>query len=75
MVAQSDLLDVPAVHALQRDPQYSTLYQLLTIFLSARLADYTAFREAQPTALQTLGMPPAKCAAPRHNSGTPMLPG
>lgn len=53
---QCDLLDMPAVKQLERDPKYEPVYRLLEIFLTGRLADYLEFQAADAATLENYGM-------------------
>ncbi|KAK6128609.1 hypothetical protein DH2020_037652 [Rehmannia glutinosa] len=43
---QGDLLDMPAIAQLEKDPKYAPVYQLLKIFLTQRLDAYLDFHSA-----------------------------
>ncbi|KAE9590318.1 hypothetical protein Lalb_Chr21g0318341 [Lupinus albus] len=52
-IFQCDLLDMPAVRQLERDAEYSLLYQLLKIFLTQRLDAYLDYHSANSTLLES----------------------
>lgn len=52
---QCDLLDMPAVAQLEKDPNNAPVYQLLKIFLTQRLDAYMEFQNANSGFLQTYG--------------------
>jgi len=60
---QCDLLDLPAVGQLEKDEKYSSVYQLLKIFLTQRLDAYLAFHAANSTLLKSYGLVYEDCTA------------
>lgn len=56
-----DLLDMPAVKQLERDPKYEPVYRLLEIFLTGRLADYLEFQAADAATLENYGLVHEDC--------------
>lgn len=52
---QCDLLDMPAVAQLEKDPNSALVYQLLKIFITQRLDAYMEFQNANSGFLQTYG--------------------
>lgn len=55
------LLDITVVRGLEKDPNYSKLYQLLSIFVSESLDSFKAFTASNPSYLQQLGLDEGKC--------------
>jgi translation initiation factor 3 subunit M len=51
-----DLLDVPSIKQLEKDPKHAKLYQLLTIFVGENFDSFKAFTNANPDYLKQLGL-------------------
>lgn len=49
-------LSMAAIKQLEGDAKYGKAYSLLRLFVSGRLADYTAFKTANPGYVQSLGL-------------------
>ncbi|EOA20746.1 hypothetical protein CARUB_v10001073mg [Capsella rubella] len=62
-IFQCDLLDMPAVAQLEKDPNDAPVYQLLKIFLTQRLDAYMKFQNANPEFLETYGLAEEDCVA------------
>lgn len=62
-IFQCDLLDMPAVKQLEKDEQYSLVYQLLKIFLTKRLDAYIEFHASNSTLLSDYGLVHEDCVA------------
>ncbi|ESQ41537.1 hypothetical protein EUTSA_v10013660mg [Eutrema salsugineum] len=60
---QCDLLEMPAVAQLEKDPNNAPVYQLLKIFLTQRLDAYMEFQNANSGFLQTYGLIEEDCLA------------
>ncbi|XP_078447357.1 uncharacterized protein LOC144716161 [Wolffia australiana] len=58
---QSDLLDFPAVGQLEKDANYSLVYELLRIFLTGRLDAYLSFHEVHQDLLKSYGLVHEDC--------------
>ena len=58
-----NMLGLPAVAALQSDPEHAKLHELLTIFSSGKLRDYKAFEQASPDVLVKYGLSAESCVA------------
>ncbi|XP_057957828.1 uncharacterized protein LOC131150837 isoform X2 [Malania oleifera] len=58
---QCDLLDMPAVAQLEKDPKYALVYRLLKIFLTQRLDAYLDFQAANSTLLKSYGLVHEDC--------------
>ncbi|XP_073041047.1 uncharacterized protein [Primulina eburnea] len=58
---QSDLQDMPAVVQLEKDATYSTVYQLLKIFVTQRLDAYLNFHATNPALLTSYGLVHEDC--------------
>ncbi|KAF2541357.1 hypothetical protein F2Q68_00033311 [Brassica cretica] len=56
-----DLLDLPAVAQLEKDPKYGPVHQLLKIFLTQRLNAYREFQTANSECLQSYGLVDEDC--------------
>ncbi|VVB14639.1 unnamed protein product [Arabis nemorensis] len=56
-----DLLDMPAIAQLEKDPNNAPIYQLLKIFLTQRLDTYMEFQNANSGFLQTYGLVEEDC--------------
>ncbi|CAL9230401.1 unnamed protein product [Arabidopsis halleri] len=62
-IFQCDLLDMPAVAQLEKDPNNAPVYQLLKIFFTQRLDAYMEFQNANSGFLQTYGLVEEDCVA------------
>ncbi|WZZ38385.1 hypothetical protein YC2023_034644 [Brassica napus] len=62
-IFQCDLLDMPAVAQLEKDPNSALVYQLLKIFITQRLDAYMEFQNANSGFLQTYGLVEEDCVA------------
>ncbi|XP_010492404.1 PREDICTED: eukaryotic translation initiation factor 3 subunit M [Camelina sativa] len=62
-IFQCDLLDMPAVVQLEKDPNNALVYHLLKIFLTQRLDAYMEFQNANSGFLQTYGLVEEDCVA------------
>lgn len=51
-----DLLEMPAVRRLERDPQQRPVYELLRVFLTGQLSDYLAFHADRADVVEGLGI-------------------
>ncbi|KAH0852243.1 hypothetical protein HID58_094144 [Brassica napus] len=60
-IFQCDLLDLPAVAQLEKDPKYGPVHQLLKIFLTQRLNAYREFQTANSECLQSYGLVDEDC--------------
>lgn len=60
---QGDLLDMPAIEQLEKDPKYAPLYQLLKIFLTQRLDAYLSFHSSNADLLTSYGLVHEDCVA------------
>ncbi|KAK4765984.1 hypothetical protein SAY87_007626 [Trapa incisa] len=60
-VFQCDLLDMPAVAQLENDSQYSSVYQLLRIFLTQKLDSYLEYHAANSSLLKDYGLVHEDC--------------
>ncbi|CAA7405108.1 unnamed protein product [Spirodela intermedia] len=58
---QCDLLDFPAVGQLEKDPNYTLVYELLRILLTQRLDAYLEFHSANSTLLKSYGLVHEDC--------------
>ncbi|CAG7879369.1 unnamed protein product [Brassica rapa] len=62
-IFQCDLLDMPAVAQLEKDPNSALVYQLLKIFITQRLDAYMEFQNANSEFLQTYVLVEEDCVA------------
>ncbi|XP_010453700.1 PREDICTED: eukaryotic translation initiation factor 3 subunit M [Camelina sativa] len=62
-ICQCDLLDMPAVAQLEKDPNTAPVYQLLKIFLTQRLDAFMEFQNANSGFLQTYGLVEENCVS------------
>ncbi|KAK6152634.1 hypothetical protein DH2020_012273 [Rehmannia glutinosa] len=60
---QGDLLDMPAIAQLEKDPKYAPVYQLLKIFLTQRLDAYLDFHSANSDFLTSYGLVHEDCVS------------
>ncbi|KAK4776794.1 hypothetical protein SAY86_005482 [Trapa natans] len=60
-VFQCDLLDMPAVAQLENDSQYSSVYQLLRIFLTQKLDSYLEYHAVNSSLLKDYGLVHEDC--------------
>ncbi|KAK4271912.1 hypothetical protein QN277_020535 [Acacia crassicarpa] len=58
---QCDLLDMPAVGQLEKDPKYALVYQLLKIFLTQTLDAYLEFHASNSALLQSYDLVHEDC--------------
>uniref|UniRef100_A0A2P2MDL5 Eukaryotic translation initiation factor 3 subunit M n=3 Tax=Rhizophora mucronata TaxID=61149 RepID=A0A2P2MDL5_RHIMU len=60
-IFQCDLLDMPTIGQLEKDPKYALVYQLLEIFLTHRLDAYLEFHAANSALLKSYGLVHEDC--------------
>jgi len=56
-----DLLEMPVIQQLEHDPLHVKLYQLLRLFVSEKLEDFTSFHQKNPDYLESLGISHEEC--------------
>ncbi|KAH7443299.1 hypothetical protein KP509_02G028900 [Ceratopteris richardii] len=58
---QCDLLELPAIHQLQKDAKFASVFALLEIFLTRRLDAYLEFQASNSSVLTTYGISHEEC--------------